>query len=224
MKTCAIIPAYNEAASIGRVIQTTKPYVDIVFVVNDCSLDSTAEIARQNGAHVICHSTNHGIGRTLQTGYDAAISNGYDYIVQIDGDNQHDPKYIPELLNLGQNCDMVIGSRFLNSSHKDFPFIRRLGIRFFTLITNLLGNANITDVTSGYRVYKTEGLIKLSRLSSRHWAIEQTIEACKKGLVIKELSVIMPVRNAGESQFSLAIYALYPFRMIAVIVRVMLFR
>ncbi len=223
MKICAVIPAYNEGKTIGEVIQQAKQYVDTVFVVDDGSSDDTAEVARQNGAKVIRHNVNQGIGAAQQSGYDAAISEEFDYIIQLDSDGQHDPKRIPEMLEVAQGCNMVIGSRFLNNSHKDYPFVRRLGISFFTRLTNLLTHAAITDVTSGYRVYRTESLRKLSRLPSRHWAIEQTLEAAKRGFRIKEVSVEMPVRNRGNSQFSLRTYALYPFRMIWVIMKVMLF-
>ncbi len=223
-KVCAVIPAFNEAKTIGKIIQETKNYVDAVFVVDDGSNDGTGEVAQQNGARVIKHNVNRGIGAAQQSGYDAAICNGFDYIIQIDGDGQHNPKYIPEMLEVAQGCDMVVASRFLNGSHQGYPFVRRLGISFFTLVVNVLTHAAITDVTSGYRLYNTESLRKLSRLPSRHWAIEQTLEAAKKGFRIKEVSVEMPVRNIGKSQFSVVTYGLYPFRMVWVVMKVMLFK
>ena len=222
MKVCAVIPAYNEAKTIGEVVQQTKQYVDTVYVVDDGSSDGTAEIARQNGALVIRHSVNRGVGAAQQSGYNAAISNGFDYIVQLDSDGQHDPKHIPKMLELVQGCDMVIASRFLNNSYREYPLVRRLGISFFTRLANLLTHANATDVTSGYRVYRTESLNKLSPLPNRHWAIEQTLEAAKRGFRIKEVSVEMPLREIGKSQFSIVRYALYPFRMIHVMLKVML--
>lgn len=224
MKICAVIPAYNEAATIGKVIQETKKYVDAVFVVDDGSTDNTAEVAQHHGAQVIRHRTNRGIGAAQQSGYDAAINNGFDYIVQLDGDGQHNPEHIPEMLSVAQGCGMVIGSRFLNESYRAYPFVRRLGISFFTLVVNLLTHVGITDVTSGYRVYRTESLRKLSRTSSRHWAVEQTLEAGKRGFRLKEVPIEMPPRDTGKSQFSLAVYARYPFTMTWVILKVMLFR
>lgn len=224
MKVCAVIPAYNEAKTIGNIIQETKKYVDTVFVVDDGSTDNTAEMARRNGAEVIQYPVNRGPGAAVQTGYAAAITNGFDYIVQIDADGQHNPKHIPRMLSIAQNCDIVIGSRFLNKSYRAYPFLRRLGISFFTLVANLLTQVDITDVTSGYRVYRAESLKKLSRISSRHWAVEQTLEAGKKGFRIKEVSIEMPRRDIGKSQFSLLVYGLYPFRMLWAILKVMLFR
>lgn len=224
MKICAVIAARNESDTIGTVIQETKKYVDKVFVVDDGSTDDTAEIAQENGVEVIQHPTNRGPGAAVQTGYAVAIAGGFDYVVQVDADGQHDPRYIPEMLSVAQGCDMVIGSRFLNKSYQACPFVRRLGISFFTHVANLLTRVGITDVTSGYRVYKTESLRKLSRVSNRHWALEQTLEAGKKGFRIKEISIKMPARNTGKSQFSVVTYGLYPFRMVRVVMKVMLFK
>lgn len=224
IKVCAVIPAYNEARTIGKIVKETKKYVDTVFVVDDGSSDDTAEVAQQNGARLIKHNVNRGIGAAQQSGYDAAISNGFDYIIQVDGDGQHNPQYIPGMLRVVQESDLVIASRSLNGSYQDYPFVRRLGISFFTLVVNVLTHAGITDTTSGYRAYRSESLKKLSRLPDRHWAMWQTLEAAKKGFRINEVSIEMPLRNTGKSQFSFVTYTLYPFRMVWVILKVMLFR
>ena len=134
MKVCTIIPACNEAKAIAGVLQETKKYVDEMFVVDDGSTDNTAEIARECGATVIQHLTRRGAGAALQSGYDIASSNGFEYVLQMDADGQHDPKYIPEMLRLVRECDMVIASRFLNNSYQSYPFVRKLGISFFTFV------------------------------------------------------------------------------------------
>lgn len=222
LKVCAVIPAYNESKTIGKVIQETRSYVDTVFVADDGSTDNTLKIARQNGAEVIRHQINQGMGAALQSGYNAAINRGFDIVVQLDGDGQHYPKHIPEMLDIIKDCDIVVGSRFLNRSHRQYPFIRRIGISFFTSVVNLLGGIRITDVTSGYRMFRTQSLNRITPLSARHWAVQQTLEAAKKGLKIKEISAEMPLRSTGHSQFSLRAYALYPLRMLWVILKVML--
>jgi len=220
VRICAVIPAYNESATIGSIIKGIIKYVGSVYVIDDGSTDNTAKVAKENGAKVIKHSINYGIGYALQSGYDAASHDEFDYIVQVDGDGQHNPKYIPEMLKIAQGCDFVIGSRFLNNSHRDYPFIRRLGISFFTLVVNLLASLRLSDVTSGYRVYKTESLRRLHRISTGHWAIEQTLEAGKRGFKIKEVSIEMPPRRIGKSQFSFFVYCLYPLRMMWAILKV----
>jgi glycosyltransferase involved in cell wall biosynthesis len=224
MNACVIIPAHNEAETIGEVVQEARKYADKVLVIDDGSTDNTAEIARENGAEVVHHWQNRGPGAALQSGYDAAISSGVDYVVQVDGDRQHNPRYIPDMLEAVQGCDMVIASRFLNDSYRHYPLVRRWGISFFTFLVNRLGRAKLTDITSGYRAYRTEGLRRLGRSPDGHWAVEQTLRAARKGLGITEISIEMPPRNAGESQFSLKTYAMYPFRMMWVILKVMLSR
>ncbi len=225
-KVCAIIPAYNEEDTIASVVKETREYVDDVFVIDDGSTDNTAEAARKAGAKVLKHVVNRGIGAAQRTGYSVSIKEGYDYIVQIDADMQHDPGYIKRLLDAAveNNCDMVIGSRFLNESYLNYNFVRRAGIKFFTETVRFLSPIDITDVTSGFRVYKAESLKKLGKTLDRHWAVEQTLEAAKKGMKIKEVPVEMPLRKKGKSQFNLITYIKYPLRMIESILKVLLFR
>jgi glycosyltransferase involved in cell wall biosynthesis len=226
MKVCAVVAAYNESETIAAVILGARQYVDKVFVIDDGSTDATPEIARSEGAHVIQHSANRGPGAAVQTGYAAAIAEGFDYVVQIDGDGQHSPSYVPDLLQMAtsEDCDVVIGSRFLNDSFRDWPFVRRAGIAFFTKLVNLVGSTNITDVTSGFKVHKVTSLARLSRSSDRFPAAEQILEYAKKDMKIREVSVEMPVRSTGNSYLSLKRLVLYPFYVTWAIVKVMLFK
>jgi glycosyltransferase involved in cell wall biosynthesis len=224
VRAVAVIPAYNEAETIGPVIDGTSEYVDEVVVVDDGSSDGTAGIAREHGARVLEHAFNTGVGGAVRTGYEFAIRNDYDFVVQVDADGQHDPAEIPRLLEVAEECDMVIGSRYLNGSYRDFSLVRRLGIQFFTGVVNLLGRAEITDVTSGFRVYRVAALADILHRSDSHWAVEQTLEAAKRGQRIEEVSIEMPPREAGDSQFTLDTFVLYPVRMVDTIVRVLVFR
>ena len=128
------------------------------------------------------------------------------------------------MLERAQDCDMVIASRFLNGSYRQYPFVRRLGVTFFSMVVRTATGQSITDVTSGFRVYRIGSVSRLTDLPDRHWAVAQTMEAAKKGLCIREISVEMPVRREGKSQFSLVRYALYPFRMVPVMLRYAIFR
>lgn len=224
MQILGLIPAYNESASVGAVIDSTIPFVDEVVVIDDASSDGTGEIGREHGATVISHAVNVGVGGALRTGYRYAIRNGYDVVVQIDGDGQHDPSYIPELLASLESNDVVIGSRYLNDSIRDYSPLRRLGIRFFTEAVNRLSQSEITDVTSGYRVYRTSVLRDIIHQSDKHWAVEQTLEAAKSGLQIEEVSVEMPTRSSGNSQFDVETFVMYPIRMTDIIFRILVFR
>ena len=225
MNIIAVIPAHNEAETIGKVIHEVKKYVPEIVVVNDGSHDNTREKALKAGAVVVTHPLNRGVGAALRTGYRVALEKNADCIVQIDGDFQHDPQYIPSMVEKIENGhDIIIGSRFLNASHKKYTMTRRSGIKFFTWVANYVGSLAVTDVTSGFRCYRADALKQLTPLPDRHWALEQTLEAAKKGMHIGEISVEMPVRNTGASQFTVKTYALYPFRMIDCVIKVLLFR
>lgn len=225
MRVIALIPAYNEEETIGGVIKDVKKYVNDIVVIDDVSKDNTVKIARESGVNVVEHKINRGYGAAQRTGHTIAMRENFDYVIQIDGDGQHDPKYIPLLLEAAQEgYDIVLGSRFLNISHKKYSFTRRLGIKFFTFLVNFLSSANITDVTSGFKVFKVESLKKLSRTSDRHPAVEQMLEASRMGFKIKEISIEMPPRKKGESLFNMRTFIMYPIRMIETVLRVLLFR
>jgi len=224
MRVVAVMPAYNEATTVGPIIDETAEYVDRVVVVDDGSSDDTAAVAREHGATVVTHAINTGVGGAVRTGYLYAIRNDYDFVVQIDADGQHDPAYIPTLLEAAEDRDMVVGSRYLNDSYKEYSLVRNAGIRFFTDAVNLLGGMDITDVTSGFRVYRADRLEEILHHSDKHWAVEQTLEAAREGLRIEEVSVEMPTRDEGQSQFTLDTFVLYPIRMADVILRILIFR
>lgn len=224
MRTLAVVPAYNESDTIGPVIDGTAQHVTEVAVVDDGSTDDTARIARNHGATVLEHAFNTGVGGAVRTGYRYAIENDFEYVVQVDADGQHDPEKIPQLLDAAEGRDMVIGSRYLNDSHRDYSPVRKLGIRFFTDMVNLLGGVEITDVTSGFRIYRVTALESILHHSDKHWAVEQTLEAARRDHDIVEVSTEIPTRTDGSSQFTLGTFVLYPLRMTDVALRVLLFR
>jgi|GEM_PF-624825 len=221
----AIIPAYNEEKKIAEVVEQTQQYVDEVLVIDDASTDETVSAADKVADGVISHPENMGVGGAVHTGYQASIKYDYDIVIQIDADGQHDPAYIPDLLRKmdSEDADMVIGSRWLNSSYEDYSFVRRVGIKFFTAETNILGGLDITDVTSGFRAYRVDMLDDLGRTENSHWALEQTLEAARKGYNITEISVPMPPAPDG-SQFDLETFLSYPPRMFLTSLKVILFR
>jgi len=157
-----LIPAYNEEIRIASVIENIRKHFPEteVLVIDDGSTDRTGEEASKSGAGVISHPFNLGYGTALQTGYRYALARGYDRLVQMDGDGQHDPSCIGDLIapiEKGE-ADIVIGSRFLkrggiSPAHPPFraPLIRRLGMAFFRTVTSLIIGQKITDSTSGYQ-------------------------------------------------------------------------
>lgn len=157
MKILILIPAYNEEARIAMVVRRlreTYPQYDIV-VVNDGSRDRTAREAQSAGAEVISHPFNMGYGVAIQTGYKYARNKGYDFLVQMDGDGQHDPASIPHILApvLAGEADFTLGSRFLNAESYEPSLARRVGMLFFRRLISFLIGQRITDSTSGFQAF-----------------------------------------------------------------------
>ncbi|MCD7781941.1 MAG: glycosyltransferase family 2 protein [Methanosphaera sp.] len=148
-----LIPAYNEEVSIASMIHLSKEYADEVIVIDDGSSDRTKELSRIAGATVLSHDTNNGKGSALRTGFEYAKD--YDIIVTIDGDGQHDPAQIPDLLDpiLSGNADIVNGSRYIYGHDKNTPKYRRVGQTVLDNATNIASNTKLTDTQSGFRAF-----------------------------------------------------------------------
>ncbi len=149
-----LIPAFNEEASIGHVVVEARqvmPGID-VLVANDCSTDSTAQVARGVGAQVITVPHHLGLGGVLQAGYRLAYELGYDYVVRIDGDGQMDPRDIPTILETlrASGVEMVIGSRYLERDGGHTSVARSVGIRFFRAVLRPILGKPVMDPTSGF--------------------------------------------------------------------------
>lgn len=155
LDTLLIIPAYNEEKAISNVIGSIRelyPSIDIA-VINDGSSDKTAYLAEAAGAVVLSHPFNMGYGVSVQTGYKYAVRNNYSYLVQIDGDGQHDPEGIGRLLPVvkGGSADIALGSRFLGSGDYKTSMYRLIGIKVFRLVLFMLSGQRIKDVTTGFQ-------------------------------------------------------------------------
>jgi glycosyltransferase involved in cell wall biosynthesis len=154
-----IIPAYNEAGRVGKVIeevQTALPKAD-VLVVDDGSKDETGREAYEAGAYTVWLPTNAGYGAALQTGYKFAVRRGYPFVAQIDGDGQHRAEYLVPMLEtlIGEEADLVIGSRFLAADgHYKPSLARTVGIGLFSRIATLACGQPISDPTSGFQVMR----------------------------------------------------------------------
>jgi glycosyltransferase involved in cell wall biosynthesis len=168
MHTIVLIPAYNEGKRISQVIKEIEkvlPKVDIL-VIDDGSTDDCRQRAMEAGARVISHPFNLGYGSALQTGYKYALGKGYETIVQMDGDGQHDPVFISDLLAAIQKgeADIVIGSRFLKGETEfdlsvyRAPLTRKWGMHLFRAITSFLIHQKVTDSTSGYQAMNRKAL------------------------------------------------------------------
>jgi glycosyltransferase involved in cell wall biosynthesis len=161
-KTLIVLPARNEEAHIGKVLaQLVEMYpVARVLVINDDSSDRTSEIVRRYSSVILIELPFWmGYGGALQTGYKYALTNGYERVVQMDADEQHDPSEVCKLLQSSEKADIVIGSRFKDSSTKyRMRFVRKLGCRSLSFIGWLLTGLKITDPTSGFQVLNHRAL------------------------------------------------------------------
>lgn len=149
-----LVPAFNEEGSVGcvvREIRSVFPEVP-VLVVDDCSLDATAAAARAAGARVMTLPHHLGLGGAVQAGYKLAFELGFQYVIRVDGDGQHDPAALPLIFEAlrTSGCQMVIGSRFLGGRSYPTGLVRGLGIRFFRLVLRPILGQPVHDPTSGF--------------------------------------------------------------------------
>ena len=184
------IPAYNEETKIKDVIEKSLPYVDKVVVCDDGSTDDTAVLAKKAGAVVISHEKNLGYGATISTLFDYCRNNA-EIMVTLDGDGQHDPDQIPDLINviLKHNVDVVIGSRSLRDE-KDLPSYRRAGIKIITSTINSATDLKVTDSQSGFRAY-AKSAIDLIHPTESGMAVstEILLKISNNGLSIAEVPI-----------------------------------
>ena len=180
MKIFAVIPAYNEETTIADVLQKTAPFVDQIIVVNDGSSDRTVERALAQGAKVISHSVNRGLGASLGTGFAAAQYSGADVVVTLDADGQHDPIEISKFIEaIKQGADVVIGSRLL-TGFEGMPWYRQVAQILGNLVTFFLFGAWVTDSQSGYRAFTRAALEHIELKTNRMEVSSEIIAETKR--------------------------------------------
>lgn len=222
MKTLIVIPAFNEEESLPSTLEalTTLDGDYEVVVVNDGSIDRTAQIAAAMAEkcsmpiHVVTLPRNRGIGAAVQTGYlFAASKNSFKYVIQFDGDGQHDATAIPRLVEACEErqLDVCIGSRFLEGGEDNFrsTWSRRIGIRFFARLISWLGEITVTDPTSGFRCAGPRAWKAFARRYPDDYPEPEALYWCARNrLSIGEIPVTMFSRTAGKSsiQFSKGFY------------------
>jgi glycosyltransferase involved in cell wall biosynthesis len=178
-KIIAVIPAHNEEKYIGDVVKKTKKYVSKVIVVDDASTDKTGEIAKKEGAIVLRHIVNLGLGGSLKTGCEAACELNTDIIVTIDGDGQHDPDEIPKLISVikEKKVDAVFGERPFN---KKMPFVKKIGNQLFYLISKYLFKIKVKDTQTGYRIFTSNCYRKIKWDSNDYAVASEILINCEK--------------------------------------------
>lgn len=206
----AIVPAYNEAACVGAVvdeIRAADPGM-VILVVDDGSRDGTAAVARARGARVVSLPFNLGIGGAVQTGYRYACERGFDVAVQVDADGQHDATELAALLApvLAGEADVAVGTRFAGVARAyRAPLARRVGIALFARAISGITGQRVTDTTSGFRAANRRAIALFADDYPHDYPeVEATVMAVKERLRLVEVPVSMRERAAGRSSITAA--------------------
>ena len=223
LKYLAVVPAYNEAGTVGRVVRAIReraPEFDVV-VIDDGSTDATAEVAAAEGATVVTAPFNLGIGGAVQTGFLYAMRHDYDYMVQVDGDAQHDPGEITKLfapMEKDPSLDMVCGSRFLVNGDYPAPISRRTGIHIFAFILSRIVGQKVSDPTSGFRLYNRRGISLFAHDYPHDYPeVEAVLMLHFHRLKMQEVPVTMYARDGGVSSINSGKSAYYMIKVLLAI-------
>ena len=208
-----LIPAYNEVGAIADVILEVRQVMPglPVLVVDDASSDDTVGRARLAGGDVLRLPHHLGLGGCVQAGYKLAYEFGYEYVIRVDGDGQHDPKYIPTLLDVLRKtgCHMVIGSRFYQGNGEHTSVVRGMGIWVFRLVLRPILGKPVHDPTSGFVGVNREALqVFTGSFPLEYPEIEALVVLQRKRFRFEEVPVRMRKRKAGRSTIT-AIKSLY---------------
>ena len=228
-KVLLIIPAYNEEESLRSLIEEIKTVCSGMdyLVVNDCSSDDTERLLEELGANYITLPCNMGIGGAVQSGYRYAAQNGYDIAIQIDGDGQHDVRFVKDMVKLieDKQADVVIGSRFIDKEGFQSSQARRIGIRILSVLIRLMCGAKVKDVTSGFRAVNRRFIELFAENYPDDYPEPEVIVTAKLyGAVINEVPVVMRERTTGKSSINLkrSIYYMIKVSLAIIICRISL--
>jgi glycosyltransferase involved in cell wall biosynthesis len=205
----------NEQGAIGGVVRSVReqlPDVPIV-VIDDCSVDGTIAVAREAGAQILPLPHHLGLGGCVQAGYKLAFEMGFEYVIRVDGDGQHDARDIPRIFERLKNsgCDMAIGSRFMEGGGLRTSLVRLLGIRFFSLVLRPILGRRVHDPTSGFVGVNRRALEVFARSFPLEYPeIEALVVLQRKALHFEEVPCQMHPRAAGRSSIT-ALKSLYYF-------------
>ena len=208
MKKIIVIPAYNEEGNLEKTVRDIRenaPDFDYI-IVNDCSTDNTLGMCREKGFSYLNLPVNLGIGGAVQTGYRYAYYHGYDLAVQFDGDGQHSAKFLAQMATVLEETesDMVIGSRFIEKEGFQSSGLRRIGIRYFSLLIKLLTGKTVTDPTSGMRMINRKLLKKFTNEYPKDYPEpESVVTVLSEKHKVTEIPVVMNEREEGISSISL---------------------
>lgn len=222
-RVLVVIPAFNEQASLAGVVREVRaalPTAD-VLVVDDCSTDGTRSVALTTPAQVLTLPINLGVGGAMRAGFRYALRYGYDAVLQVDGDGQHDPRDAPRLIAGLATADLVIGARFAGTGDYDVKGPRRWAMRLLAGTLSRVTGTRLTDATSGFRVCNARTL----ELFAEHYpaeylgdTVETLVIAARAGLTVAQVPVTMRDRAGGRPSQSPVRAAVYLVRVVLALV------
>lgn len=218
---CVLIPSYNEERAIGAIVKALRGRDMTVYVVDDGSADRTAEVAAENGAVVVQHKVNKGKGASLREGFRHVLKKGFDAVLVMDGDNQHDLDDIDHFITCMETtgADMVVGNRMHDTGR--MPRERLATNRFMSGLISMIARQDVPDTQCGYRLIKAHVLERIT-LESSNYEIESEmiIEASRKGFLIRSV----PIQTIYEGEKSRINPLVDTIRFLVFIIRVSLRR
>ena len=225
-KMLVVLPALNEERSVGIVVKEVQTAVPdcTVLVVDDGSVDGTAAQAREAGAEVISNPFNLGVGGAMRVGFRVAQAHGFDLLVQVDADGQHDARDIGTLVAQFDDepgPQVVIGARFAGRGDIAVPRARRAAMRLLARYLSRVTGTTLTDVTSGFRAHNRAGIQLFARSYPADYlsdTVESLIIVADAGGRVRQVPVTMRPRLAGSPSQSPVRAALYLLRVVMVLV------
>ena len=216
-RVLVVIPAFNEEATLAGVVAEVRAALRSadVLVVDDCSTDRTRAVALAAAVQVLTLPINLGVGGAMRAGFRYALRYGYDAVLQVDGDGQHDPQDAPRLIAALADADLVIGARFAGTGDYDVRGPRRWAMRLLAGTLSRVTGTRLTDATSGFRVCNARTL----ELFARHYpaeylgdTVETLVIVARAGLTVAQVPVTMRDRAGGQPSQSPVRAAVYLLR------------
>ncbi len=216
-RVLVVIPALNEEDSVAEVVDAVRTAAPSArcLVVDDGSSDATARRAREAGAVVLALPYNLGVGGAMRAGFRFARDNGFDVVVQVDADGQHDPGMIPTLIDTLSGADLVIGARFAGVGEYGVRGPRRWAMRVLARVMSRVAGTTLTDVTSGFKAAGPRAIALFAENFPAEYlgdTIEALVIGARAGLSIRQVPVAMRQRQGGEPSHRPWKAAVYLFR------------
>lgn len=213
LRVMGLIPVLDEEQKIGKVVERVPAdVVDLTLVVDDGSTDSSPGVARSKGAEVIELGRTIGVGAAIRTGFEYSVSQGFDVVVVMAGNNKDSPEEIPLLLDelIDRPADLVQGSRWLGAGDDfgDMPVYRKMATRLHPMLFNLIAPSKLSDTTNGFRAVRTELLSDPALNLNQRWLDEYELEVyllyktAKLGYTVSEVGVTKryPPKSLGQTK------------------------